>query len=263
MYRSPITEENFLTAWEFGCKKYTASRRKACVRRIIVPVSHFLFFLSFLILTYGVLYDGYPGKIRDFLAKIPMAELLWQTISLFLLDNFSSLTGQFLGLALLLYGPAVAAALILFLLTLVFCHPAKPMLSIDPLYQPYDLACLSKQITDYEDDGKRKVITMCGILYTLILLTVCAALLYLTQEFPQSFSMLQNGYLRGTIQGAMYFLIGVLCYLVLELPLKIVIALLSGFRSPRAFHRDAQLYYDESERRKAIKKQASSGEEAC
>ena len=242
MYQSPITKQNFQQAWDYGCRKNRQVRRRHLVRKLVIPVSQILFFLCFLIITYGVAYDGFPNLVRSFLTKIPYTAAFWQQFSSLLLDSAGSQTEQLVRLILFVYGVPLAGALIFYLPVMLFYHPRKPVLSSDPSLHSRDLYVLSQDTFEYRTPRYISSLPFFSLLFAMILIGGCVAFLLYYKHNPTVFSWLQ----AGMAQASLYFVLGCfivfLLYLVLNLPLRMVVSLLYTCRVPKSFPEDAEKY---------------------
>ena len=245
MYRSPVQKENFQQAWDYGCRKYCRAKKSRLIRNLTVPISQLLFFLCFLILTYGIFYDGFEGLFRPFLQKIPYTAELWEYYSAKVFAQGTSLTWQLIAMGNLLYGIPVLAALLLWLLCCLIYHPAKPVLSQDPDLHPGNLFSVSQQITHYNSLRHSSTLTFCSVFYAVILAGGCVGFLLFYKDIPQVARLLQEGWAQASLYFLLAWLILFALYHLLNLPLRLVLSILSFTGTARNFPLDAERYYSE------------------
>ena len=241
MYPHPITQENFHSAWDYGCRKYLRARKASAIRSLSVPVCQLLFFLCFLVLTYGVIYDGFSGLPRSFLLKLPYGEDIWLQLSEILL--MEALPGQLAGLLGLLYSLPLAAALLIWLLVLIFYHPAAPVLSQDPELHPRDLWTTAQQIGRDRSPRHSAALAFLSVLFGLMVAGGFTGFLFYYQNMPE----IQQFLRQGMGQASLYFLLAWILlffsYRLLNLPVKMVTSLLSYCPVSDRFYKDAETYY--------------------
>ena len=245
MYHSPIQAGNFQQAWDYGCRKYRRAKKARLIRNITVPVSQILFFLCFLVLTYGVFYDGFEGLFSPFLQKIPYTAELWEFYSAPFFEQNTALSHQLIAMGVLLYGIPAGAALLLWLLCCLIYHPARPVLSQDPDLHPGNLFSVSQQITHYNSLRHSSTLTFCSVFYALILAGGCVAFLLCCKDVPQVARLLQEGWPQASLYFLLAWLILFAFYHLLNLPLRLVLSLLSISGTSRNFSLDAERYYSQ------------------
>ena len=249
MYRSPIRDENFPEAWDYGCRKYRRARKVSLMRSLMIPVSQVLYFLCFLVLTYGVFYDGFPG-LQPFLRLLPGAGTFWEQCSAFLFDGFSGLDGQLLSLGIFLYGLPLAAALGLLVLIFLLYHPARPVLSQDPQLHAGNLLSVSQQIQQHTELRHGSFLSLFSLLYALILAAGTILFLILCRDTPAAAELLRNGWAQAGLYLILAWVVLLGLYLLLNLPLKLVLELLCMTNISPAFSADVQAFYHAKNRKK-------------
>ena len=243
MYRSPITDANFQEAWDYGCRKSREAKKKRVLRRVMVPVSQVLFFLCFLVVTYGVAYDGFPQLTRRFLEKIPYSAQIWQQISGVLLDSVQGYGPQLLRLGIFVYGIPLAVTLVCWLLIVLLYHPRKPKLGSDPSLQSRDLFVVSQQAWEYRTPRYMGSLPFLSLLFAIILIGSCVAYMLYYKNEPAVRALLQAGMAQASFYFVMGCFIAFLAYLLLNLPLKFVVSLFYTCRIPKSFPDDAEHYH--------------------
>lgn len=261
MYRSPIQKENFQQAWDYGCRKYRRAKKARLIRNITVPVSQLLFFLCFLVLTYGIFYDGFEGLFAPFLQKIPYTAELWEYYSARVFAPGTGLTDQLIAMGNLLYGIPVVAALLLWLLCCLLYHPARPVLSQDPELHPGNLFSVSQQISHYNSLRHSSTLTFCSVFYAIILAGGCVAFLLYYKDAPQVAKLLREGWAQASLYFLLAWLILFALYHLLNLPLRLILGILSISGTSRGFPLDAERYYSEHLRLKNAQVDAVSSQE--
>lgn len=243
MYRSPITDSNFLEAWDYGSRKCRQAKKKRVIRKLVVPVSQVLFFLCFLVVTYGIAYDGFPELVRSFLNKIPYSAEIWQQISGPLLDSAQGYGQQLLHLACFVYGIPLAVTLVVWLLVVLLYHPRTPALSTDKDLYSRDLFVVSQQAYQYRTPKYIGSLPFLSLLFAIILIGSCVAFMMYYKNHPAVYAALQ----WGMAQASFYFVMGCflvfLAYLLLNLPLRLVVSLLYTCKIPKFFIDDAEHYH--------------------
>lgn len=245
MYRSPITPENFQSAWNYSCKKCRQAKKRTLVRKIAVPVSQLLFFLAFLLLTYGIAYDGFPGLIRSFLSKIPYTAEIWLPFSALLLDSAPGYEQQVIRMVLFLYGVPLAAALLLWLLSLLLYHPRKPVLSADPELHSSDLLSAARQAWQYRTPKHVSTVPFFSVFFAFILVGSCVAFMLYYKNDPTVFRYLQAGMAQASFYFVLSCLIVFVSYMILNLPLRLMVSLLYRCRVPERLLKDADCYHQQ------------------
>ena len=245
MYHSPIQKENFQQAWDYGCRKYRRAKKARLIRNITVPVSQLLFFLCFLILTYGIFYDGFEGLFAPFLQKIPYTAELWEYYSARVFAPGTGLTDQLIAMGIFLYGIPILVSLLLWLLLCLIYHPAKPVLSQNPDLHPGNLFSVSQQVSHYSSMRHSSTLTFCSIFYAVILVGSCAAFLLYYKDQPQVSAFLQKGWAQSSLYFLLICLLLFALYHLLNLPLRLVLSLFYLSHSARNFSVDAERYYGE------------------
>ena len=245
MYRSPIQKDHFQQAWDYGCRKYRRAKKARLIRNITVPVSQLLFFLCFLALTYGIFYDGFDGLFAPFLQKIPYTAELWEFYSAQIFARSADLTHQLIAMGVFLYGIPLAAALLLWLLCCLLYHPARPVLSQDPDLHPGNLFSVSQQISHYNSLRHSSTLTFCSVFYALILAGGCAAFLLFYKDVPQVAKLLQEGWAQASLYFLLAWVVLFFLYHLMNLPLRLVLSILSFTGTSRSFPMDAERYYSE------------------
>lgn len=80
-YPTPITQENFDTAWKCIARKRLWSIKKELIRRVSVTIAQLVYFFVFLILAFGVFYEMGGSFIRLYIDQIPQAGIWWNQLS--------------------------------------------------------------------------------------------------------------------------------------------------------------------------------------
>ena len=243
MYRSPITDANFLEAWDYGSRKCREAKKKRAIRKIVIPVSQVLFFLCFLVVTYGIAYDGFPELVRSFLNKIPYSAEIWQQISVPLLDSAQGYGQQLLRLGIFVYGLPLAVTLVLWLLVVLIYHPRTPALSNDKDLYSRDLFVVSQQAYQYRTPKYISSLPFLSLFFAIILIGSCVAFMLYYKNHPAVYEVLQWGMAQASFYFVMGCFLAFLAYLLFNLPLRLVVSLLYTCKVPKFFIEDAVHYH--------------------
>lgn len=236
----PITEDTFEQIWAYARTKHYWAKKQALLRCIATPVSQLLFFCSFLILTYGTVFEYSTGLLRSFFMKAPFLASHWQEFSPLLFGNGAGDSGKLMRMAGFLYGPALAAVVIMGILVTVLYHPIPPRCQETP--QARDLWVLSRHI---QAAGRKKPGNMfgfCGIFFGILSMSAILFFMLYNIRNPEIAARLR----ANAGQANLLFVLGALCaflaYWVLNLPLQLVIRLACRTAVPRGFHEQIQEY---------------------
>ena len=243
MQAEPITSETFPKVWRYTARKRYWAKKNALIRSWTGFVSQTLFFCTAVILSYGILLTLSTGLVRQFLMLQPMLAEAWEGLSDMILAGARS-NGQKLGhLALFLYGPPLAAGLAAALAAELLYHPRSLPLPEGEQEQARQLWVMTQHIRGAEEKQKNHVLTFCAILYGLMAAGIVAFFLLYNAKNPQIAGELQT---RAGPAG-FYFgagtLAGLLVYLLLNIPMRLVLDLLFSTRVPAGFYDSVGAYY--------------------
>ena len=238
----PITDETMQEVWKYGCRKYRRSKKAYVIRNIIYPLGLFLFSISFLTLSYGVLYTMLNGVFQPFLRKIPYTEALWLHLSSLILDPLPSALWQLAGCAVFLYAPAAAAALVIALIFRIFYFPIKPILNESPSLFPQSLTGLCEKLRHYQTPWRERSAVACRVVYLWILYAVCIGFLAYFRNSPDMIPVLQIGWIKISLYFILGFFVIYGLYCLLVQPLFLLFRLLSSSGRKDHFVLDAEYY---------------------
>ena len=224
--RAPITLESFPAVWKYAVRKNYWAKKKSAVRGVLTFVSQILFFVGFLILTYGAFYDRGDALFREMLNQVPQLAAGWQKFSAWLFAGAGDPASRLVHALVFLYGLPLAAALVIFLGTVLFYHPRKPVLPEQPKEKARELWVVSEHIRGYSRKSSSRAYAFCGLFLGLFAAGL-VVMYFLYYSNRQEIAMQAR---EIASQSPVYFVVGVfgifLAYWLIGLPLMLVERLL-------------------------------------
>ena len=228
----PITRETFPKAWKYAQRRLYRTRKKAVVRSLVTTVSQMLFFCTFTILAYGLLYELSAGDLHDFLGKTKGAVLSWEKFSAILLGGTETEAGRLARLVLFLYGVPLGASLTAALAVGLLYHPGSMRL---PDTEPEQAGALLAAIQNLRTVRAKKytgVTAFCALVYGLIAL---GSAVFFFLHSHMAFTRPVIFYCLGAVGS-------ILLYLLCNLLMQLLLTPLWYSRVPEKFCRRAEAY---------------------
>ena len=243
MKYAPITEENFEDSWKYSCKKYICAKRAYIARCLVVPISQFLFFLCFFTLTGGIYYRKYYYKFPVFFMGFPTLSKFSEYFFHIFSKYFSGVNQPILTISVSVIGISVVAAVILWLIYCVIYRPTPPALNPSKKLQSESLYMVSKEICYYNSLHCKKSQNFFHLFLTYLTLGSTLIFLLYCLKRPEVSQLLRGGFLETRLYILLDLLSLIFLYPLLNLPLCLVLKVLSTCRVSKNFHLEAEQYY--------------------
>lgn len=241
-YETPITDSNLDKVFRYSRRKHYWIAKKSVIRSAVLTVGQLLFFLTFFILAYGVLYDLSEGLMKSFIERLPALTEAWGRFSDFLFAGAEG-TKRLTPMLLFLYGVPAAGSLLCALLVVLLYHPSAPKVSKDPAQKPRDLWVLSQHISKFQDPKKNSTFSFCSLLFGLIAVGFLICYLLYFKTDPAIHAQLQANLGQASLYMVIGWAIGVAAYGIFNLPLRLLLFLLYFCPVPKDYYRDVDTYY--------------------
>lgn len=261
-YTPPVTRENLPQVFQYSKRKYYWAKKKSIIRSAAITVGQVLFFCSFLVLAYGIVYDLSSGLMRSFLDKVPSIAHAWQQLSAILLPADAGLARQLLNLFLFLYGIPTVAALIPAAIIILCYHPKTPRMSQDPREQSKDLQNLSQSVFHCLEKKKNSVFSFCALFFGLIIVGFFICFAFYFKNDPTLQAQLQSHFAQTCLYMILAWAGVFLAYWLLNLPLRGILSLLYHCHIPKTYYQDMDAFYRSQRVSAGVKVPASTVKEA-
>ena len=228
-YPSPITAENFKTAWKYIARKQRWSMKKSMIRRLAVMLAQIVYGCVFVILATGVIYERSGASARLFLEQIPAVTDWCCRVSAAVLAGAPEGSAWIFRCIGLLYLLPFCVAIPPAVLVIFLYHPITPKQTGNMGEDAWQLWGMAKRAQ--EAAGKRWNDTAVIFSSLLGLFVIMFALGEM------------SGSEQGPMQAVLYGAGVVLCYHAVNLPLRLLLKLLHFCYIPKSMTADAEKYY--------------------
>ena len=248
---SPITAENFQSAWKYITRRYRRTLKKELARRISTVLAQTVYFLIFLVLMLGIFYEMSMPLVRAYMNNFPIQWNWWNQLSTLFQENVSSESYRILCcVGALCLVPFVITIPPVILIVLLY-HPRGPKQTGDVMQDARKLheTAQRTQVAAWTMSGRAAKIFMFFAGATIVWF-ILGFMLYYYPDISLRDSAI--GYVnQTTFRCILYGVAMIVGYRILNIPLKL---LLNGFyfqRVPASMVTDAKDYSDEVSRQEA------------
>lgn len=230
---SPITSENFQTAWKIVARKHRRSMKKALIRRFPVMLAQLFFGCVFLILAFGVIYEsGAPGA-RSFLDQIPEAMNWCSRVAATILEGAPDGTEWIIRCAILLCLIPFLIAFAATVLIVLLYHPITPKQTGDLSEDSWRLWSMAKRAKEYSKKSGND---------TAIVLSVLLGL------FTVLFALGEKQEAVSPMQAVLYGIAVIIGYNVVNLPLRLLLTAMHFCYVPKAMLEETEHFHAQFKR---------------
>ena len=240
---SPITADNFQTAWKWIARKRRWSMKKELIRRVTVSVAQILYFFIFLILALGVFYEMCGPLVRRYMDQFKEVGIWWAKISTPLLSGATSEVMRILRCAGALYLLPFCAAVPAAILIALLYHPRTPKQTGDPVQDAWQLRSLAKHAQVYAQRKENDTAKVSSFFMGMIMVLFVLGLMLFAYKDPslrgEVIAQAHLANLRCFLYGAAMFI----CYRIVNLPLKWLLKILHYCHVPASLVTDTEQYH--------------------
>lgn len=242
---SPITADNFQTAWKCIAGKRRWSIKKELIRRVSVSVAQLLYFFVFLILALGVFYEMGGPLVRRFMDQFEEVGIWWHMVSDPVLAGASGEAARILRCAGALYLLPFCTVLPIAVLIVLFYHPRTPKQTGEALQDAWQLRGLAKHAQVYAQRKENDTAKICSFFMGMVMVLFVLGMMLFAYGDP---SLQGEVVAQAHLANLRCFLYGVamfFCYRIVNLPLKWMLKLLHFCHVPAAMVTDTEEYYNQ------------------
>ena len=248
---SPITAENFQSAWNYITRRYRRSVKKELARRVSTVLAQAAYFVIFLVLILGIFYEMSVPLVRAYMNHFPIQWNWWNQISGLFQENVPGEIYRILCcVGALCLVPFVITIPLAILIGLLY-HPRRPKQTGDIQQDARLLHDTARraQVAAWKMSSRVTKIFLFFAVATIVWFILGFMLYYYPDISLRDSAIIQvnQAVFRCILYGA-GMIIG---YRILNILLQI---LLNGFyfhRVPASMVTDAKDYYDEISRQEA------------
>lgn len=250
-YTSPITTENLPQAWSLAAGKYYWAKKKHAIRNATVSVSQILYYFTFSILVYGVVYTMVDPLVTKYVSRLPTLVQWWEAFYALWYASAETEAQRLIQTALFLYGVPFVPSLVIAVLIAMLYHPILPKKSEDPVINSESLRTMAKHAQVFSQRKDPHTLGMCSVFLAIPLGILFYGLILFCMEQP---SLNQAIVAQGTriplwILGLV--IASLVAYRVINLPLWLILKLMSFCHVPKNLAADAEQYYLEMHQKPA------------
>ena len=240
---SPITADNFQTAWKAIARKRRWSIKKELIRRISVTVAQIIYFFIFLFLALGVFYEMTGELSRYFMDQVPEWGIYWNKACEFFFAGTTGEFGRILRCVLALYLVPFGVILPFVVLIVLFYHPGTPKRTGDLKQDAWQLRSLAKHAQVYADKKENMTGNICAVFMGVIVAVFVIGMALFAWTYPalrdeltaEAYKLNWVSFLYGA---AMFFL-----YRIINIPLKLMLVPLHYCRVPASMVEDTEKFH--------------------
>ncbi len=242
---SPITADNFQTAWKCIAQKRRWSMKKELIRRVSVSIAQILYFFVFLILALGVFYEMGGPLVRRYMDQFEEVGIWWNLISTPVLAGTSGEAMRIVRCVGVLYLLPFCAVLPAVVLILLLYHPRTPKQTGDIQQDAWQLRSLAKHAQVYAQRKENDTAKICSFFMGMVMvLFVLGMMLFAYEDDSLRDEVVAQAHLAN-LRCFLYGLAIFLCYRIVNLPLKWMLKLLHFCHVPASMVTDAENYHAE------------------
>ena len=256
---SPITAENFHSAWKCIARKRRWSMKKELVRRVSVTLAQILYFFVFLILTIGIFYEMCGSLVRSYMDVVPRVGIIWGQIRDAVLTGAANETERILRCAGALYLLPFGVVLPPVALIILLYYPRTPKQTGDMKQDAWQLRSLAKHAQIYAGKKDNNTAGICATFTGVLMAAFVLGLLLFAHADPtlqdEVVAQANQANLRCFFYGAALFA----CYRIANIPLRLMLWPLHWCRVPASMVTDTEHYYAQLSRQETAPEQQAPG----
>ena len=245
---SPITADNFQTAWKAIARKRRWSIKKELIRRISVTVAQIIYFFIFLYLALGVFYEMTGELSRFFMDQVPEWGIYWNKACEFFFAGTTGEFGRILRCVLALYLVPFGVILPFVVLIVLFYHPGAPKRTGDLKQDAWQLRSLAKHAQVYAQKRENQTAGVCSVFVGVLMAAFVLGLMLYAYANPdlrdEVVAQAHQANLRCFLYGAALYI----CYRIANIPLRLMLWPLHFCHVPATMVTDTESYYDQLSR---------------
>lgn len=237
-----ITLDNFEQQWKLMAVRRRSAMRGALVRRLVDLPVQIVFFTAFLLLSLGIFYEMGGRLIRDYIDLVPQAGELWEQVRDVLYRGAEGESQRILRSLMLLYLPAAAAALLIWLLVRLLYHPRTLKRTGDGKQDAWQLRAMAVHVRTYAEREEGRSENFFSMLVGVIMAALLLGLMLYASNKPQLRDEVVAASEDANVRMLTYGFALFACYRFLFLPLKWFLRLLHRTPVPEGMVQEAERY---------------------
>lgn len=245
---SPITAENFRSAWKCIARKRRRSIKKELIRRVSVTLAQILYFFVFLVLAIGIFYEMCGPLVRSYIDVVPQVGIWWGQLRAAVLDGAANEAGRILRCAGMLYLLPFGAVLPFVVLIVALYHPRAPKRTGDLKQDAWQLRSLAKHAQVYAQRKENNTAAVCATFVGVLMAVFVLGLMLYAHANPdlrdEVVAQAHQANLRCFLYGAALYI----CYRIANIPLRLMLWPLHFCHVPATMVTDTESYYDQLSR---------------
>lgn len=241
-FSSPITRDNFPSAWRYVTRKYRWAKKKSKMRSIGLTMGQVLYFPGFLILMLGAVCTLTPRSVTSFVEKAPFLVRFWNRVSGIVFAGADTAGVQLLRLAFLVYGIPLAVFLIISLIILLAYHPRAIKLSGNHRKDAEALWSMARHAQNMARENEKDINGPLAIFTGIAAAAGAVAVIIYWITDPVGKELAAQQRLSTNLKLFALALILIFSYNIINLPLAVVMKLICGCSVPKRLSSAAEIY---------------------
>ncbi len=229
VHPTPITNENFQSAWKRIARKQRWAMKKALIRRTAVALAQLVFGCVFTVLAAGVIYKTGGALTKSFLSQMPQLMNWCARISGAVLEGAPEGSAWIVRCVLLLCVVPFGVALVAAVPVVVLYHPIVPKQTGAMREDAWQLWSMAKRAREYSQKGGNDIAVIFAVL-----LGMFTVLFTLGDKSGGEITPAQ-----GVLHGAKV----IIGYQIVNLPLRLLLMPLHFCHVPKSLVEAARQYY--------------------
>lgn len=241
-FPTPITADNFSSAWRYVTRKYRLAKKASKTRSLALSLGQILYFPAFLILMLGAVCTLTPRSVTSFVEKAPAAVRFWNRISGLLFAGADTLGQQLLRGAIILYGVPLAVFLVAAILIFLVYHPRALPLTGDSRKDAEALWSMARHAQNMARENEKDINGPLAIFTGIAAAAFAIGVIIYWISDPVGKELASQQGLSTNLKLFALALILIFSYNILNLPLAVVMKVMCSCSVPKRLSSAAEIY---------------------